>query len=50
MFHKDLYVQHFITITLIEAAWLSNKDQKGVQSAGRKETSISVLNSILFNT
>lgn len=36
MFHKDLYVQHFITTTLIEAAWLSNKDQKGVRSAGRK--------------
>lgn len=30
MFHKDLYAQHFITTTLIEAAWLNNKDQRGV--------------------
>lgn len=50
MFHKDLHVQHFITTTFIEAAWLSNKDQKGVQNAGRREISISVLNNMLSNT
>lgn len=36
MFHKDLYVQYLITTSLIEEDWLSNKDQKGVQSTERK--------------
>lgn len=50
MFHKDLYVQHFITNTLTEAAWLSNKDKKGFKVQGGRETSILILNSMLPNT
>ena len=49
MFHKDLYVQHFITTTLIEAAWMNNKDQRGVGTE-RREISVLVLNSMLSNT
>ena len=50
MFHKDLYVQQFITTTLLEAAWMNNKDQRGVQSTERREISVLALNSMLSNT
>lgn len=49
MFHKDLYVQYFITTTLIEAAWQSNKDQKRFKEQGGRETSIYKLISMLSN-